>query len=72
MQSTNGSNHNTRCGGQARPARRVIPARTPAPTPVVEAATIPPMEEEDIPNARALQDLKPKDDLNQVPALYFN
>ena len=62
---------NTRSGGQVRPVRRAVPARTPAPTRVVEAATIAPMEEEDISNAGALQALKPEDDLNQVPALFF-
>lgn len=62
---------NTRSGGQVRPARQTVLARTPTPAPVVEVVTIAPMEEEDIPNAGALHALKPVDDLDQVPTLFF-
>ena len=62
---------NTRSGRQVRPAWRTVLARTPAPAPVVEAVIVALMEEEDIPNAGALHALKPVDNLDQVPALFF-
>ena len=60
-----------RSGGPVRPTRRTVPARTRAPVPIVEAVTITPMEEEDIPNEGALQALKPEDNLDQVPTILF-
>ena len=62
---------NTRSGGPVRPARKPVPARIPAPTPIVEATTRVIEEEEEMLNEGALQALKPEDDLDQVPASYF-
>ena len=61
---------NTRSGGPVRPTRQTVPARAPAPVPLVETITRTPMEE-DIPNEGALQALKPKDNLDQVPINFF-
>ena len=62
---------NTRASGLERPTRRTVPARAPAPTPIVETATRTPMEEVDMQNEGALQALKPEDNLDQVPASSF-
>ena len=62
---------NTRSSGLERPTRQTIPARAPAPTPIVETAMRTPMEEVDIPNEGALQALQPEDNLDQVPANSF-
>ena len=62
---------NTRGSGLERPTRRTVPACAPAPTPIVEMATRTPMEEVDMQNEGALQALKPKDNLDQVPANSF-
>ena len=62
---------NTRASGLERPTRRIVPARVPAPTPIVETATRTPMEEVDMQNEGALQALKPEDNLDQVQANSF-
>ena len=62
---------NTRSGGPVRPTRRTVPAHTLALVPIVEAVTITPMEEEDIPNKGALQALKPENYLDQVSAFFL-
>ena len=62
---------NTRASGPVGPARRTVPTRAPAPTPIVEATTRTPVEEVDMLNEGALQALKPEDDLDQVPASFF-
>ena len=62
---------NTRSSGLERPTQRTVQARAPARTPIVETATRTPMEEVDMQNERALQALKPEDNLDQVPANSF-
>ena len=49
------------------PTQRTVPARAPAPTPIVEATTRTAVEEVDMLNEGALQALKPE----EVPASFF-